>query len=194
MYWRNGGFLLVLSPDLNLNARKKTAVLRMLHILIMRHAKSSWDNPRLSDHDRPLNERGQEAARRMGRFLKKQKLLPQLIICSTARRAEETMELLIEAGGFTGPVIRTAGLYGTAAEDYIEAARSGAEGGGRVMIIGHNPACEALCYRLSGKRERFTTATVAHIELPVKHWRDFNKTTTGTLKDIWRPSGVSPSP
>lgn len=166
----------------------------MLHILIMRHAKSSRDDPRLSDHDRPLNERGQEAAPRMGRFLKKQKLLPQLIICSTARRARETMDLFIEAGGFTGPAIRTADLYGTAAKDYIEVIRSSAQGYGRVMVIGHNPACESLCYQLSKKRERFSTATVAHLELPISRWQDFDETTPGTLKNIWRPGEIDRSP
>ena len=64
----------------------------MKTLLLMRHAKSSWSEPGLADHDRPLNKRGKQAAPEMGKLLRKEGLVPDLILCSTARRSRQTAE------------------------------------------------------------------------------------------------------
>ena len=66
----------------------------MRRLLLLRHAKSSWSEPGASDHDRPLNRRGQEAAPRIGAYLARHRLIPDRVLCSTARRARETWELV----------------------------------------------------------------------------------------------------
>ena len=73
----------------------------MKTLLMLRHAKSSWKDGSLSDHDRPLNERGKRDAPRMGQILKEQALVPELIISSTAKRARKTAAKMAEAAGIT---------------------------------------------------------------------------------------------
>lgn len=159
----------------------------MKMLLVMRHAKSSWEIPDLSDHDRPLNERGLKAARQMGDFLKAQEILPELIICSSARRTQETAEILINHSGFNGPLLTEPLLYGTSAEQYLKIIQMTDHLYHRVMVIGHNPSCESLCNLLSGEKPTFATATIGCLELPIEHWTDLKKTTPGILKNLWSP-------
>ena len=71
----------------------------MKTLLLMRHAKSSWDDPDVADHDRPLNKRGKKDAPRMGQWLAEQGLTPEVIVTSTAKRARKTAELVAESCG-----------------------------------------------------------------------------------------------
>ncbi|HEY0404697.1 MAG TPA: histidine phosphatase family protein, partial [Pyrinomonadaceae bacterium] len=73
----------------------------MKTLFLLRHAKSSWNNARLTDFERPLNERGRQAATLIGNFMRQQQLIPQLIVCSPAERARETIELVREAAALT---------------------------------------------------------------------------------------------
>ena len=68
----------------------------MKSLLVMRHAKSSWKEVDLVDHDRPLNKRGMKDAPRMGKLLRKERLIPELILTSSARRARDTAEAAAE--------------------------------------------------------------------------------------------------
>ena len=83
----------------------------MKTLLILRHAKSSHGNESFSDHDRPLNQRGQRDAPRIGELLSAENLLPDLIVSSTARRAHDTTELLLSASAYRGPVMYLPELY-----------------------------------------------------------------------------------
>ena len=74
----------------------------MKTLLILRHAKSSWKEARLTDHDRPLNKRGHRDAPKMGRLLRDKELVPQMIISSTAKRTRKTVKLVSEASGYEG--------------------------------------------------------------------------------------------
>ena len=76
----------------------------MKTLCLMRHAKSGWDDPSLSDHDRPLTARGVEAAGLVGRHLKQRGVRPDLVLCSTARRAAETLALVLNELGRGMPV------------------------------------------------------------------------------------------
>jgi phosphohistidine phosphatase len=77
----------------------------MKSVLILRHAKSSWKHPELADHDRPLNRRGKRDAPLMGRLLKKEDLVPEIIISSTATRARSTAEAVAKSSGYKGEII-----------------------------------------------------------------------------------------
>lgn len=140
-------------------------------LLLLRHAKSSWDDPGLADHDRILNKRGREAATRMGRYLAEEGLVPDLIACSTARRTEETLARLCRAMGETPETRMVAALY-HAAPNTIRSVINAAPDAKRLMVIGHNPGLHDLALTLAdphhadqqaldGLRAKFPTAALA---------------------------------
>ena len=83
----------------------------MKTLLILRHAKSSWKHPELSDHDRPLNKRGKRDAPIIGELLRKKGLVPDVIFSSTALRAKDTVSAVTSASGYAGKVIFLSALY-----------------------------------------------------------------------------------
>lgn len=159
-------------------------------LLILRHAKSSWDDSSLSDHDRPLNGRGRRAAHRMGRLMDDENLWPDLVLSSTAERAATTAQRVVEAGGesggFAGEIGYLPELYGAGPHDIIEVVRELGGEAGSVMIVAHNPGLEDLVHQMTGEVHRLTTATLVRILVPIEHWRDL-EADGGTLTGIWRP-------
>jgi len=118
---------------------------KRLHLL--RHAKSSWDDPGLADHDRPLAPRGRSAAARIGRHLREAGIEPALVLCSSARRAQETLALL----ELRGPVSVEAELYGASVQTLLARVRRTPEQLPSLMLIGHNPAIEGLATLLAAE-------------------------------------------
>ena len=174
----------------------------MKTVFILRHAKSDWGNPDVRDHDRALNERGREAAPRMGAYLKSKKAKPDQILCSSARRTRETCELIKPFVGARVPVVVEEGLYLADVKQLVERLRWLDDDIGAVMVIGHNPGLEQLAQGLSASpktvdeeklhrrmREKFSTCALAVIELPVASWREV-KMGAGLLKDFMRPKDL----
>ena len=135
---------------------------RLLHIV--RHAKSSWEDEPLADHDRPLAPRGRKAAKRLARHLRSEGILPSLVLCSSARRARETLERI----GPDGRLQIERELYGASDTELLERLRRVPEATDSVMLIGHNPAVRELTLRLAGSGARladverkFPTAALA---------------------------------
>jgi phosphohistidine phosphatase len=124
----------------------------MKTLLILRHAKSSWKDAELEDHDRPLNKRGEHDAPRMGHLLREEDLVPDLILSSTAKRARKTAEAVAEASGYTGEVELIPELYGGGPEAYLETLHNLPGENLRVLVVGHNPDLEELVEMLTGKR------------------------------------------
>lgn len=155
-------------------------------LFILRHAKSSWDDDSLSDHDRPLNKRGKRAAHRMGRLLDEENLWPDLILSSTAERAATTTQRVTEAGGFAGEIGYLHELYGAGPHDLVDIVRELGGEAGSVMIVAHNPGLEDLVHQMTGEYQRLPTAALVRILLPIDHWRDL-EADGGTLAGIWRP-------
>lgn len=159
----------------------------MKTLLVMRHAKSSWSNNRLTDHDRPLNRRGQVDAPRMGALLKQKELTPDLIITSTAERALATAEAVALSSGYEGEIQYTRDFYHADPETYLEVLQTIGDQYRRVMIVGHNPGMEALVEQLTGTAESFTTANVAVIDFTIAAWSDLTDESEGVLRALWRP-------
>lgn len=159
----------------------------MKTLLILRHAKSSWKDPALADHDRPLNKRGKRDAPRMGAFMRQQGLLPELILCSTAERAWLTAEAAADESGFEGKMVLVPELYAFDPEPYLSSLAEVEDEYQIVMIVGHNPAVEELSEILTGEYQRFPTATLAEIELPIDHWQEIDDVEDGSLLNLWRP-------
>jgi phosphohistidine phosphatase len=151
----------------------------MIRLMLLRHAKSSWSDAKLSDRDRPLNGRGRKAARLVGEHVLQQGLVPQAILASPARRAQETLELVTRS--ISPERVETVdALYdfgdGTALLDAIHA-----HGGDSspLMLVGHNPAMEGLADKLIGSGDKalreelalkYPTAGLAVIDFKGKSW------------------------
>ena len=163
----------------------------MKTILVMRHAKSSWDQEDLPDQDRPLSKRGKHDAPRMGDLLKTEGLLPDLIISSTARRARATVELVTEAADYAGEVRWEESLYATGPEAYVAVMRTLPAEVGRVMVVGHNPGLEELVAMLTDEWARLPTAALAEIKLNISNWADLGYEPVGKLGKVWRPKELA---
>jgi phosphohistidine phosphatase len=146
-------------------------------LYLLRHAKSSWDDPGLADHDRPLAPRGRRAAKAIARHLSEQEIAPELVLCSTARRAQETFQRIEPVLGT--PALRLEReLYGASAGALLERLRDVPDAVGSVMLIGHNPGIEELALTLAGPARagrtlgaKFPTAALATLALPGASWR-----------------------
>ena len=159
----------------------------MKTLLILRHAKSSWNYPNLSDYNRPLNARGKRAAPRMGEHLREQGLIPDRILTSSAKRARKTANKVAKACGYTGKVKKLDAFYDSVAGVYYETLQALPDKHQRVMVVGHNPTMEQLIYSLTGEFRQMPTAALAHIELPIQNWEALNLDTEGTLVNLWTP-------
>ena len=135
-------------------------------LLLLRHAKSSWDDPTLADHDRPLAPRGRKAAKRVRRHLRREEVGVSLVLCSSARRARETLDL-VAPGGRTEIEPE---LYGASAGQLLERLRRVPDEAGTVMLIGHNPAMQDLLVSLLAEpgdlaTEKFPTGALATLAI-----------------------------
>ena len=159
----------------------------MKTLLLMRHAKSSWDDPQMADQNRPLNKRGKRDAPRMGRLIREEGLLPDIILSSTALRARMTAEAIIDQSAYQGETIYLDELYMAEPEAYLNAIRGLPEECESALLIGHNPGMETLVEKLSGKPRAIPTATLAYFALPIQLWQDLNEETKGKIVYLWRP-------
>lgn len=121
-------------------------------LCLLRHAKSSWDEPSLADHDRPLAPRGRKAAERTGAHVRREQIRVALVLCSSARRARETLDLVAPPG----EVRIERELYGATAADLLERLRRVPDDVDAVMLIGHEPAIRDLAVRLIGGESELT--------------------------------------
>ncbi len=159
----------------------------MKTLLLLRHAKSSWKKPDLTDHERPLNKRGKKEAPKVGKFLKANDLVPDLILSSTARRAHDTADAVAEASGFDGQVDQYQDLYMSDPTSYLDILRCLPDEADRVLVVGHNPDLEALLTMLTDVTEHMTTAALAVLALPISSWQELNEATDARLQNLWTP-------
>ena len=144
----------------------------MKTLLLLRHAKSSWDHPSMRDFDRPLADRGKRDAPRIGRALKEREPVPDLIISSPAARARETVEAVIKSAGLTASLQFDESIYDASLAELMRLVRGLPDQTSCVLMVGHNPGFEGLVNRLTGASERMPTAALASIEFQVDHWQD----------------------
>ena len=159
----------------------------MKTLLVLRHAKSSWDDAALDDHERPLNKRGRRDAPRMGALVREHGLIPDVVISSDAVRARLTAEAVVEEARCAGEILLDQRLYMAGPADVLSLLRTVGEKAETVMIVGHNPGLEELVAQLTGDWQDLPTAALAQIVLPIDQWRDLKLSTRGTLVGHWRP-------
>jgi phosphohistidine phosphatase len=161
----------------------------MKTLFILRHAKSNWDNADLSDFDRPLNERGLKAAPFMGGVMKKNQFLPDLILSSPAKRAEQTAYLVKEAAGIASEIKFDERIYEASPARLLEVIGEQNENSDSILLVGHNPGLEGLLRALTGKMQPMPTAALAVIDLQADKWSEINSS-TGNLRILIRPKEV----
>jgi phosphohistidine phosphatase len=161
-------------------------------LLLLRHAKSSWKDAGLEDHERPLNTRGRRDAPRVGELLAELDLVPGVVIGSTATRVRETVRAMVDRAGFGGEPVFDESLYQAAPDRIVEVIRRhGAAKADRLMIVGHNPGIEDLVAHLTGEFHSMPTAALARIVLPIGTWNDLRLESTGRLAGLWRPKELT---
>jgi phosphohistidine phosphatase len=159
-------------------------------LLIVRHAKSSWSEPDMADHLRPLNKRGKRDASRMAKFLSQQGLVPDIIISSTAERAKLTAQLMAEEfNEFVGKIQLADELYLAKPDAYLKCLYRVPDQFKIAMVVGHNPGLEVLVEDLSAEFHAMPTAAVAHFELDISEWSNLGSD-TARLMSVWRPKEI----
>ncbi|MDZ8277038.1 histidine phosphatase family protein [Microbacterium aquimaris] len=139
----------------------------MIRLTIARHAKSDWSDGALSDHDRPLNRRGERDAPLMAARLTEADVHPAVLLSSTAVRALTTARVFGDALGL--PVDARQDLYGASADELLSAATS--SGADDVMIVAHDPGMTDLAGRLSrGRIDRMPTCAIATFAWETDDW------------------------
>ncbi len=160
----------------------------MKTLYVLRHAKSDWNDARLTDFERPLNERGLHAARKMGEFLREREIVPDSIISSPARRASETAQIVKQAAGFSAEIHFEPRIYEASIGDLIEIVSTVENNCEKLLIVGHNPGFEQLVESLTGELQQMPTAALAEIELPIENWREMMN--GGRLKNLFKPKEI----
>ena len=162
----------------------------MKKLLLMRHAKSSWDNSDIPDHERSLKKRGKKDAERMGKLLKSKELKPDLILSSTALRAKETAEIVADTCKCKKEIIFLDSLYMAEPSDILRAIEKISKDKKTVMVIGHNPGLEAFLQIADGKVESLPTASIAYLTVSIDDWSELGKGENIKLKKLWRPKDL----
>jgi len=156
-------------------------------VLLLRHAKSSWDHPEINDRERPLNKRGKRQAPEMGKLIYTENLTPDLILTSIARRACKTAEAVAENCGYDGEIDRIDDFYPGGPADYLRVLSEMPDGVRRVMVVGHNPGLEEFLRVLVGETRSLSTAALAQVDLPLESWQELTASTRGKLVRILHP-------
>jgi phosphohistidine phosphatase len=166
----------------------------MLRLALLRHAKSSWDNPGLDDFDRPLNDRGRQAAPVMGQILASLKFVPDVILCSPSCRTRETLAGVAFGSAAPAATFDDA-LYLAGASDIATRIRKVTPANARVLVIGHNPGMHTLAARLATSgdagliarvKDKFPTAALAIYSFPQATWGQWEPE-TGHLEAFITP-------
>jgi phosphohistidine phosphatase len=151
----------------------------MKRLYLLRHAKSSWKDTSLPDHDRPLNGRGRRAAKAIARHMREHGIEPELVLCSTARRARETLERIEQD---TGAVHVEPDLYAASAHALLERLRSVPDEVESVLLIGHNPGLQDLALELARPSNaadelaaKYPTAALATLAFEASSWRELDR-------------------
>src|SRR3979490_3560437 len=151
----------------------------MRRILLLRHAKSAWSDPGASDYERPLNRRGQDAARRIGPYLDRHRLVPEYVLCSTATRARETWDLVAAEIPAAPPPYYDERLYNAAPGSILDVLRQASPAIKSLLLVGHNPGLQELSTLLiaSGDlddrdrtHDKLRASSLVVFDFPIERW------------------------
>jgi phosphohistidine phosphatase len=170
----------------------------MLTLSLLRHAKSSWKNPTIPDHDRPLNARGKADAPLMGKAMAKHGLVPDLVLCSTARRTRDTLDLVLPELKAEPKIVYEDGLYHGTPQEMLAILQNVPAGASQVLLVGHNPELESFALDLIGSgpkqlkdriEAKYPTAALAVMRFLAGAWKDVG-VNSGKLELFLTPADV----
>jgi phosphohistidine phosphatase len=167
-------------------------------LILLRHAKSAWDNQDVADFDRPLSNRGRKAAPIVGAYLARKRYAPELVLCSSARRASETLDLTIAGWSKQPTVKKLKSLYLAMPREMLKRLQGADKDCAAIMLVGHNPGIADLANWLARDGDpaaraalarKFPTGAVAVIDFDVEDWREVDAE-TGRLVDFATPKQI----
>jgi len=168
-------------------------------LLILRHAKSNWDENDVNDHKRGLNQRGFENSKKIAEFLEKNKFIPDHILCSSAKRALLTLDPIIKIWNEIPRNISDE-MYLASPEIIISIIKKQKKYS-QILLIGHNPGLAGLVLKLIGNNieklnedlkysiSKFPTCSLAKISLNIKNWSEL-RFGVGNLEEFIRPKDI----
>jgi phosphohistidine phosphatase len=159
-----------------------------VRLIILRHAKSSRSDAGLSDHDRPLNPRGENDAPLVARRLKEMGWVPEQVLSSNAERTRQTWAGMADVLGHV-PADFIPGLYLAASQHVIAEIQLNADDVSTLLLLGHNPGLEQLVFDLSGQSERMTTCNAALLTSTAQTWKEA-LSGPWTLQEVVRPKSL----
>ncbi|HEX6013837.1 MAG TPA: histidine phosphatase family protein [Geminicoccaceae bacterium] len=171
----------------------------MLELLLLRHAKSRWDQPGADDHDRDLAPRGEAAAPRMGALIASEGLIPDRVLCSTARRAARTWQLASAELEPKPAVAHLREIYLASPTRLLDIVRCQGSSARRLMVVGHNPGLHAFALELAGAGDpdlrarlakKYPTAALARFAFDGTGWPDLAPR-SGMLLGFWCPRDLA---
>lgn len=164
-------------------------------LILTRHAKSAWDDPTLADHDRPLNDRGRRSARELGDWMASRGYEPEEVLCSSAKRTQETWAMVAGAPLEVRPLLRIEpGLYHAGPDKMLTILRTASQP--TVMMLGHNPGISELAALLPARVpmdpefRRYPTAATLVVDFQVDSWSEVEPG-QGSVMDYVRFDGRS---
>jgi phosphohistidine phosphatase len=170
----------------------------MLTLSLLRHAKSSWSNPALPDRERPLATRGVTDAPLMGKAMAERGIDPELVLCSSARRTRDTLDLVLPELRVEPKIVYVDALYHASPEQMLELLHGIQPGANRVMLVGHNPEIQAFALDLVGSgpkhfrdrlKTKYPTAGLAVINFVSGLWTSVS-VNSGTLNLFLSPKDL----
>lgn len=162
----------------------------MKTLFLLRHAKSSWRDTTLPDFERPLNKRGKQAAPLIGKFMRREQLRPQLVLCSPAKRARQTVLLVMQAAAFKADLRFDERIYAATLPRLLIVLSQIDERADAALVVGHNPGMEELVQALTNEVRHMPTAALAHITLNIERWSDIREQ-SGDLVRLVRPKELA---
>ena len=146
-------------------------------VILLRHGKSSWSDSTLADIDRPLAPRGERAAGRIAKYMRRKKIRPELVLCSPSVRTRQTLEAIRDSLGKSSSIELVPELYAASESELLERLQALPGSVSSVMLIGHNPGLQELALVLASRgadlgqlREKFPTGALAMLVVHSETW------------------------
>ncbi len=162
----------------------------MKTLLLMRHAKSSWKDDSLEDFERPLKNRGIKDTKKIAKVIRKNNLIPDLILASSSTRTRETAEAVAKTLEYENKIVYLDDLYMGEPQDFINALKALSNDYNTVMIVAHNPGLEAYLQIIDGEIEAMPTGGLGYLVLVLDHWQEITLDTMGDLIGFWAPKDL----
>ena len=163
---------------------------RIKRLVLMRHAKSDWGDESLSDHDRPLNERGRQSAPAMAGWLAEVNAIPDVVLSSSSERTSETLNLMLPVWNRQPRVELSESLYLAPAEEILEVIGRHAGDAIHLLVLGHNPGMAHLVSCLADKFIDMPTAAAAVFDVSLDDWQSGIRPDSAKLVQFMRPKAI----